>query len=224
MKNRAKQNILGRRNPEAFTLIELLVVISIIGLVASMIVVGIGAVKYKKWESGTRAQLAKLELALESYKSAFGSYPPDDPLTAAAMPHWNPLAYELGGVRRSGVNYTSESDPTHTVTPAMLTSYFNLGGLVNAQPAGASKHKYALNLLRIGTGKSADAVFITNGVAGIPAAMFLQVPGDHPDPTQTINVWRYRAYPAGGHNPKTYDLWAELKQKGTGTNIIGNWK
>ena len=226
MKTSNKQNNRDGRNAAGFTLIELLVVIGIIGMVAALTVVGLGSVKYKKGVSGTTAMKARLELALESYKSVFGSYPPDDPTTAAAFPHWNSLAYELGGVRRSGVNYTAESDPTHTVTPAMLSSYFNLGGLVNVQPAGTSKHKYALNL-RIGTGLTADAVFITNGVAGIPAALFLQVPAEHPDPTQTLNVWRYRAYPSsatGGHNPKTYDLWAELKQKGTGTNTIGNWK
>ncbi|MFM8469210.1 MAG: type II secretion system protein, partial [Limisphaerales bacterium] len=103
----AKQNSLGGRGVAAFTLVELLVVIGIIGLVASLVVVGIGQVKYKKWESGTRAQLAKYELAIESYKSAYGSYPPDNPATAAAMPYWNPLAYELGGVRRAGANFTS---------------------------------------------------------------------------------------------------------------------
>lgn len=224
MKMSAKQNCQGGRSAAAFTLVELLVVIGIIGIVAALTVVGIGQVKYKKAENGTKAQLAKLQLAIEGYKSAFGSYPPDNPATAAATPHWNPLAYELGGVRRSGLNYTSESDPTHTVTPAMLTSYFNLAGLVNVQPAGTSKHKYALNL-RIGTGLTADAVFITNGAPGILAGMFLQVPAEHPDPLQTVNVWRYRAYPAGGHNPKTYDLWAEIKQRGTtNAQIIGNWK
>ena len=54
--------------------------------------------------------------------------------------------------------------------------------------------------------------------------MFLQVPAEHPAPAVTVNVWRYRAYPAGGHNPKTYDLWAEIKQRGPGTNFIKNWK
>ncbi len=223
MKMSTKQNYSGGRNTAGFTLIELLVVIGIIGMVAALTVVGLGAVKYKKGVSGTKAQLARLELAIESYKSVFGSYPPDNPTTAAATPWWNPLAYELGGMRRSGVSdSTSEQLPTHTVTaaPPMLASYFNLGGLVNVQPAGTTKHKYALTLR--GTGLTGDFVLLTNGVAGMPAAMLLQVPAEHP--TSPVNVWRYRAYPAGGRNPKTYDLWAELKQKGTGTNIIGNWK
>ena len=46
----------------------------------------------------------KLELALDSYKSAYGSYPPDDPATAALRPDRNPLAYELGGMRRAAPN------------------------------------------------------------------------------------------------------------------------
>lgn len=52
--------------------------------------------------------------------------------------------------------------------------------------------------------------------------MLLQVPAEHPN--GGINVWRYRAYPVGGHNPKTYDLWAEWKRRGGGTNVHGNWK
>lgn len=226
MKTSAKQNSLGGRSTAAFTLVELLVVIGIIGLVASLVVVGIAQVKYKKWENGTTAQKAKYELAIEGYKSAFGSYPPDDPATAAATPYWNPLAYELGGVRRAGPNFTSEPDPTHTITPVMLTSYFNLSGFVNAGPPSppGPKLKFSINL-RSGTGMTADVVFLTNAAPGNPPpVMLLQVPAEHPDPAQTINVWRYRAYPAGGHNPKTFDLWAEIKKRGGGTNIIGNWK
>ena len=236
-------NLKAGQGTQAFTLVELLVVIAIIGIVSSMVVAGIGQVKYKKWESGTKTQLAKLELAIDSYKSVFGSYPPDNLAAAALRPDRNPLAYELGGVRRNGLDYTSESLPTHTVTTAMLAGYFNLGGLVNVQPTNVPpapliNHKYALPLR--GTGLTADYV-ITDptrgqlGGLGGPPAMFLQVPAQKPDTNNSSNVtfqdmgpnvWLYRALPVGGHNPKSYDLWAEIKKKGAGTNahIIGNWK
>lgn len=203
----------------AFTLIELLVVIAIIGIIAAMTVGVIASASGKRDESAAKAQLAKIQLALEDYKKKFGSYPPDEPTWAAANPFWNPLAYELGGMRRSGVNFVSESDPNHAVTLAMVGSYFSLAGFVNQD---GTRAKSFLNL-KGGSSKTADYVLLTNGVPGMPAVMLLQVAAEHPDPTQTVNVWRYRAYPVNGHNPKSYDLWAELKKKG-GTNIVGNWK
>lgn len=201
--------------PAAFTLIELLVVIAIIGVIASLSVAAIASAKFKKQESATLAMKAQLELALEDYKKQFGTYPPDN---TNAAPHWNSLAYELGGVRRAGANFVSLADPGHTVTPAMLNGCFGLTGLVND---GANRQKSLLNLKR-GSGASANYALVANGTPGLPAVMVLLVPAEHP--TVGTNVWRYRAYPANGRNPKTYDLWAEIKRRDGSTNIIGNWK
>jgi prepilin-type N-terminal cleavage/methylation domain-containing protein len=210
-------NLKAAQGTRAFTLVELLVVISIIGIIAALTVGVIKGASRKRDESAAKAQLAKIETALEDYKKKFGTYPPDFPAFAANNPQWNPLAYELGGLRRSGVNFISESDPSHTVTPAMAAGCFSLAGFVNADP---TKAKSFLNL-KSGTSKTADYVFLTNGTPGLPAVMLLQVAAEHP--SQAVNVWRYRAYPSNGHNPKAYDLWAEIKGK-SGTNIIGNWR
>ncbi|NBV20831.1 MAG: hypothetical protein EBS05_02390 [Proteobacteria bacterium] len=95
-------------------------------------------------------------------------------------------------------------------------------GFVNAAPNTATKPRYVLPL-QVGTSKTADIAMID--FTGTGPMMFLRVPADHPlaNTTVPINTWRYRAYPAAGHNPKSYDLWAEIKQSGGGTNIIGNW-
>ncbi len=223
MKTRAKQNCLGGRSAAAFTLVELLMVISIIGIVAALTVATIGAAAGKRDENAVKAKLAKLVLAIEDYKVKTGHYPPDEPVFAAANPHWNPLAYELSGVRRTNANFFPEADPNHTITPVMLSSYFNLTGLANAGKDASTLPKYSLNLTP-GSGKNADYVLLTNSAAGLPPpVMLLQVPAEHPA-GGAANVWRYRAYPSGGHNPNSFDLWAEYKKRGGGTNILGNWR
>lgn len=229
MKTTTNYNGQMRRGRRAFTLVELLMVISIIGIIASLTVVGIASARGKKEESAVKAQKEKLVLAIESYKKQFGAYPPDNPIVASNMPAFNPLAYELGGVRRAGVNFISELDPAHTVTPVMLEpppppilptrrGYFDLPGFVNVTPVGGKARSF---ITGGGSGQSATFVYLTNGIAATPAAMFLQVPAEHP--AGGVNVWRYRVYPVNGHNPKSYDLWAEIKRRGGGTNIIGNW-
>lgn len=220
-------NLNNGRPVRAFTLVELLTVISIIGVIAALVVAVLPAAKRKKDEAAVKAQHAKLLTQIEDYKQKFGTYPPDDPAWAATRPAWNPLAYELGGTRRSGVNFVSELDPTHTITtvgPAQLNSYFGaqLAGFVNASANATTRAKSFLGAVG-GSGQSATYVYLTNGVPGMPAAMFLQVPAEHP--AGGNNVWRYRAYPANGHNPKSFDLWAEYGKTGSGrTNIHGNWR
>ena len=218
MNTRTTQMFRASRTTAAFTLIELLVVIAIIGVIASLTVAAIGSAKFKKQESATIAMKAQLELAIEDYKKKFGTYPPDNPVFAAINPQWNPLAYELGGMRRAGANFTSLANPNHLVTNAMLANCFSLQGFVND---GGTGTKAFLNL-KGGGGPNSDYVLITNGTPGIGAVMLLQVPGDHP--VGGINVWRYRAYPTSGHNPKSYDLWAEIKRRDGSTNVISNWR
>ena len=211
------------RAARAFTMVELLTVMAIIGVIASMVVSGLASAGYKKEEAAVKTHHAKLVSALEDYKKAFGFYPPDFASSASNWPYWNPLAYELGGVRRSGANFTSEMDPTHTIRtsgPNEIGSYFGLDGFVNVTPAGGKARSF---ITGGGSGQNAAFVFLTNNAPGITAAaMLLQVPAQHP--TGGANVWRYRAYPVGGHNPKTYDLWCEYRKRGGGTNIHGNWK
>ena len=225
-------NLKAGQGTQAFTLVELLVVISIIGIIAAMTMATFKSASAKRDRSAVEAQMAKLILAIEDYKGKFGSFPPDNPAWAAANPFWNPLAYELGGVRRSGVDFIAESDPGHTITtlaPTQLTNYFRLAGFVNASATATTRAKSFLNL-KGGSSKTADYVLLTNGTPGMLAVMLLQVAAEHPDPTVTANVWRYRAYPANGHNPKSYDLWAEIKRGDRATNgmpatnVISNWK
>lgn len=222
MKTMPEQFKPAGRGAVAFTLVELLTVMAIIGVIASLTVVGLAQAQFKKDEAAVKAQHAKLVSALEDYKKQFGTYPPDNAVVASNAPHWNPLAYELGGVRRAGVTFVSELDPTHTITnvgPAQVNAYFGLQGFVNVTPAGGKARSF---LTSSGSGQGATVVSLTNGTPGMGPAMLLQVNAQHP--AGGVNVWRYRFAPVGGHNPKTYDLWAEYRKRGGGTNIYGNWK
>jgi prepilin-type N-terminal cleavage/methylation domain-containing protein len=139
-------NMRSGQGTVAFTLIELLLVISIIGIVAGLSVAAMSGAGEARDRKAVEAQKAKLILAIEDYKAKYGSYPPDRPGTTVNNAHWNPLAYELGGMRRSGVNFQAEADPSHVVTPAMVSGYFGLTGLLNATPSATVRAKAFLSL------------------------------------------------------------------------------
>src|SRR5690242_13512197 len=89
----ASARALDSRRRAAFTLIELLVVISIIGVLAGLTVGLTGLATRRSKESRIRGEMTKLINAIENYKSAIGSYPPDNP----GFPSTNQLFYELSG-------------------------------------------------------------------------------------------------------------------------------
>ncbi len=66
------------RTRRGFTLLELLVVVAIIGLLASFLAVFLGNVITQAKVRKTQALLQRVELALQSYRERFGSYPPSD--------------------------------------------------------------------------------------------------------------------------------------------------
>jgi len=60
---------------KGFTLIEMLIVISIIALLASMILVGMGGARAKARDSRRIADIKNVQNALELYYSKYGFYP-----------------------------------------------------------------------------------------------------------------------------------------------------
>jgi prepilin-type N-terminal cleavage/methylation domain-containing protein len=66
-----------RRARHAFTLIELLVVITIIGILASLIVVGaVASIKHTR-RTAIRSEIDQLDAAFEQIKKKYGEYPPN---------------------------------------------------------------------------------------------------------------------------------------------------
>ncbi len=82
MTNKQTQQTAERRaskvESHAFTLIELLVVISIIGILAGFTIPALKAFKRAAMLNQTRAEMANLETAIESFKAAYGFYPPSN--------------------------------------------------------------------------------------------------------------------------------------------------
>ena len=68
---------LQTRPRKAFTLVELLVVITIIGILAALLTVAVGAAIRWARTAAIRWELNQLSMALEEYKNKYGEYPPD---------------------------------------------------------------------------------------------------------------------------------------------------
>jgi prepilin-type N-terminal cleavage/methylation domain-containing protein len=131
------------REQGAFTLIELLAVISIIAVLAGM-VVGLAPVAAARMkEARVRGELAGLVTAIESYKSRFGIYPPDNNYTlnpagngpTQVDPVMNTLYYELTGalVDNLRASFITADDEVE-VSSNDLLSRLGREGIVNALP------------------------------------------------------------------------------------------
>ena len=74
-----------------FTLIELLVVIAIIGLLASVVIASLNSARQKGREARRIADIKSIQLALEMFFDAAGSYPTSTTLGAANLtPNYMP--------------------------------------------------------------------------------------------------------------------------------------
>ncbi|HCW43726.1 MAG: type II secretion system protein [Planctomycetia bacterium] len=65
------------QNTSGFTMVELLVTISLIVFLMSMLAVGAGRYLENTSAKATEAQIARIQLYVQEYKSLLGSYPPD---------------------------------------------------------------------------------------------------------------------------------------------------
>jgi type II secretion system protein G len=81
------QNCHKRAQP-GFTLIELLVVISIIGLLASVVLVSLNQARTKSRDAARKADLRQIQTALELYYNDNGAYPCSTPTGSCSGITW----------------------------------------------------------------------------------------------------------------------------------------
>ncbi len=65
-------------NKRGFTLIEMLVVIAIVGLLSSVVVIGLGGARKQGRDARRISDISQIQNALEIYYTANGEYPTND--------------------------------------------------------------------------------------------------------------------------------------------------
>ncbi|MCF7668920.1 MAG: hypothetical protein K9N48_03990 [Verrucomicrobia bacterium] len=229
MQNQTRDNIFRHRSGGAFTLIELLTVISIIIIIAALLI-GLSNVAGKKMRiSRVESEMHKLSTAIDSYKSQFGFYPPDNSTNVPntniernANPAVNPLFYELTGtvVTNNGFLCLKHQE---VISMDNVEKAFNLDGFVNSAKTLENTHNFLPEL------KESEHSHIDVGAHVSVLVVPVEGPRDsngfplYTDHGGTpINPWRYVSTNPT-NNPTSYDLWAEINISGE-IITIGNWQ
>ncbi|HEY5298993.1 MAG TPA: type II secretion system protein [Verrucomicrobiae bacterium] len=212
----------------AFTLIELLVVISIIAVLAAFTIPVLGGIKRHEYINKTQAEMAQLETAIESYKSAYGFYPPGNPnySSDSSQAMFSPLYFELLGTTNNNGTYYTLDDSASISTNYIIG--FGVSGFINCnKPDAGEDARPAKNFLPdlkpSQIGQNVTNKFPT---PHIPVTLLLGSSGGPdinytPLGAQNVNPWRYVS--PGINNPNGYDLWMQLVIKPGQTNLVCNW-
>jgi prepilin-type N-terminal cleavage/methylation domain-containing protein len=223
----------GSKIANGFTLIELLVVISIIGILAAFTIPVLSAVKRHQYISNTQGEMNQLMAAIDSYKEAYGFYPPGNS-NYPTVPNdamFSPLYFELlGTTNNNGIYQTLDGSASIAVSalavPA-ISSPLGVGGFINCSKPGAGEdiraarnflpglnpNRYGLNITN-NPPDPANPVTLLLGSVGGPDATY------QPLGASGLNPWRYVS--PGVNNPTSYDLWIQL-QIGGKKYLVCNW-
>jgi len=194
-----------------FTLIEMLVVIAIIGILAALLVGGLGRSSESKVRNRVRAELSQIENAIKTFHKTHGFYPPSN--AALVNTGTNQLFYELTGTAYDKTSASFTDIMGDVLSEDVVTGVF--GATVPGKKTGfvnsdANKVNCLPNLK-----PSGHAVI----PGSTPPVRVLVAP--YRGPGGDFNPWHYNSAKPE-HNPDSYDLWATVVVSGK-EFIIGNW-
>jgi prepilin-type N-terminal cleavage/methylation domain-containing protein len=217
----------------AFTLIELLIVIAILAILAAMIFPVVGAVNRNKQLKTAETQLQAVALAIDSYKTKLGFYPPDNTNNVVT----NQLYFELMGTTNNGAGPNKPptlwvtkdgSAQIGTTTTPNITAVFgdNVFSIANSSTRAqsddnaASASSFLNNLTPNQVGLIDPAIpNIKILVCSVTWPAEKRPPVIEKNPV--LNPFRYvSTHPT--NNTGSYDLWVDIVIGGK-TNRVCNW-
>lgn len=208
------------RRPAGFTLIELLVVISILGILAAMVIGGLGAAKKKQYINNASAEMLQITGALDQYKAKYGFYPRN--ATNALL---NPLYYELNGVNLTNISGFPTFvllDGSASIKQSDYATAYTSGGVGNCTRGSGEDVSSAVNFIS-STKPLKFAAVTTNGVTINALITSSLGPESTNEPVGVFEVNPFRYICPGINNPNSYDLWIQLVINHR-TYLICNWK
>ena len=189
---------------------------AIISVLAALIIPIGKSVNRRKIIAKARAELAQAQLAIESYKTSLGHYPPDNSLN----PRINQLYFELRGTTNTGSTYrTLDGSAEIPASPTAIQKYFGtVNGFINCTQSGGSDEgrKAKAFLPDLKPGQIGD---ISANASDRVKILVCSVPWPN-DPTG-LNPIRYNSS-SPTNNPNAFDLWIDVIIDGK-TNRISNW-
>jgi type II secretion system protein G len=222
----------GSGRSRAFTLIELLVVIAIISVLAAFTIPVLKTLKQRQNINVARAEMQRIETALENYKAKYGVYPPSNQnLDSYYLPQndrsqFNQLYYELSGMQQEtigGTPYFVTLDGSSQIKVAEVHSAYGVDGFINLSKGSDEDAKVAQNFLPDLKPNLYNSYVTNSGVRTTELVTSVGGPDQNYQPLKAPGINPYRYLYPGVNNPKSYDLWVQLVMAGK-TNLICNWK